>query len=302
MGWPANLPRLTDWHNNGISIQPNAAVAVMCSGAALILLSWGPRLAAAGLGVIVGLIGASTLLQYVAGLNLDFLNTLLMFDRTWGRVGVIYPGRMGPPGATCWTLIGIALVFVSIGTPETRRTAPLIALFTLVIAALSVTGYLYGVDTLYSLPYLTVIAFQTATFIAAVSAAIIAAVPECPPMRWLLDSGATGQVARRIVPFIVAAPLMLGWLRLRGEAAGLFETRFGVAILVLSLIVLLLSVLSWSLRTISQHEIALRESERRNVEILESITDGFVTLDRDWRFVFVNPEAARLMRRSRSER
>ena len=144
-----------------------------------------------GEGEIVGLIGAISLLQYIAGINLDFINTLLMFDRTWGRVGVIYPGLMGPPGATCWTLIGIALVFVSIGTPETRRTAPLIALFTLVIAALSVTGYLYGVDTLYSLPYLTVIAFQTATFIAAVSAAIIAAVPEYPPMRWLLDSGAT---------------------------------------------------------------------------------------------------------------
>ena len=47
MGWPANLPRLTDWDNDGISIQPNAAVAVICAGAALILLSWGRRLTAA---------------------------------------------------------------------------------------------------------------------------------------------------------------------------------------------------------------------------------------------------------------
>jgi hypothetical protein len=38
VGWAADIRRLTDWGNHGISIQPNATVAVALSGAALLLL------------------------------------------------------------------------------------------------------------------------------------------------------------------------------------------------------------------------------------------------------------------------
>src|SRR5207249_1893440 len=58
-------------------------------------------------------------------------------------------------------------------------------------------------------------------------------------------------------------------------------------------------LLAWSLVTLSRHEAALRQSERRLMDTLESITDGFVTLDADWRYVYVNEEAARLMQKSR---
>ncbi len=52
-------------------------------------------------------------------------------------------------------------------------------------------------------------------------------------------------------------------------------------------------------------ETAARTEEaraRREIEtILESITDGFIAVDRDWRFTFVNREAERLLRRPRGE-
>ncbi len=43
-----------------------------------------------------------------------------------------------------------------------------------------------------------------------------------------------------------------------------------------------------------QMEEALRESNRRVTNILESITDAFVALDREWRITYVNQETARL--------
>ena len=88
-GWVANLARLTDWDGDGISIQPNATVAAIGSGAALLLLGSGRRKAAAALGILVSLIGATALFQYVSGVDIPGLNTLLMFDRTFGRVGVV---------------------------------------------------------------------------------------------------------------------------------------------------------------------------------------------------------------------
>ena len=46
---------------------------------------------------------------------------------------------------------------------------------------------------------------------------------------------------------------------------------------------------------LKQAEEALRESHRRVTRILESITDAFFTVDKDWRFVYLNAEAERMI-------
>jgi PAS domain S-box-containing protein len=48
-------------------------------------------------------------------------------------------------------------------------------------------------------------------------------------------------------------------------------------------------------------EEALRRSEAEIFSILESITDGFFTLDREWRYIYVNPQAEVLLERSRED-
>jgi PAS domain S-box-containing protein len=48
-------------------------------------------------------------------------------------------------------------------------------------------------------------------------------------------------------------------------------------------------------------EEALRRSEAEIFSILESITDGFFALDREWRFTYVNSQAEVLLNRSRND-
>ena len=50
-----------------------------------------------------------------------------------------------------------------------------------------------------------------------------------------------------------------------------------------------------------RHEAALRESEGRHRAILESITDGFFAVSRDWRFTYVNPQGERILDRKPGE-
>jgi signal transduction histidine kinase len=282
-GWLLDVPLLTDWGGTGISIQPNATLAVAATGASLLALAAGHPRAAALLGALVAAIGVSALGQYLTGVNLERLNTLLMFDRSWGRVGVAFPGRMGPPGSLCWTLIGAALVLRAVrpAQPRVRRAVAAIALATLAVATLSITGYVFGTDRLYSLPYLTVIALQTATFIAAASLALLATVPERPPVRWLAEPGAAGTVARRALPFVVLVPFVLGWLSEQGLMQGWYDPQFRAALLVLVLVVLLLGLLSWTLDAIARHESAQRVSEQRlsaalaeRVEAERALRDG----------------------------
>jgi diguanylate cyclase (GGDEF)-like protein/PAS domain S-box-containing protein len=44
-----------------------------------------------------------------------------------------------------------------------------------------------------------------------------------------------------------------------------------------------------------------RTQDQRNAQILESITDAFYAVDRDWKFTYVNAQAARLLQRTAAE-
>jgi PAS domain S-box-containing protein len=277
-GWAVGLRMLTDWPGNGISVQPNATIAAMCASAGLVLAQLGWGWSARLLGFLTAAIGVSALFEYLSGIDLG-IDTLLMFDRTWGEGGTLSRGRMGPSGAFCWTLIGSGLVLLTLG-PRSRLVAPLVALTTLGIAGFSLVGYLYGASPLYSISSLTTIALQTATFIAALSMGLIAAIPERQPMRALVDRGAQGILVRRLLPFVLLMPIILGAVRLAGQHRGWYGLEFGTAALVLSVVTLLVIML-WRVATrVEANQILdaraqklVRESEERYRSLVSVITD-----------------------------
>jgi PAS domain S-box-containing protein len=65
-----------------------------------------------------------------------------------------------------------------------------------------------------------------------------------------------------------------------------------------------LSVAERQIRSMTEHNesrAALRDYARNMTGILENTTDGFLALDADWKFVYVNPKAASLLDCSRAE-
>jgi signal transduction histidine kinase len=275
LGWAADMPWLTDWDGDGISIQPNAALTVILASSSLLLLLRGFRRATFVTGAMVAGIAGATLFEYVTGLNLG-IDDVLMFGREWGRVGVLVPGRMGPPGTVSWLLIGSALVMASSRQERLRMVAPIPVLGSAFIASLSLIGYLYGASLLYTIPTLTVIAFQTSTFVLAISAAIVLTAEGHGPMRLLADRGPAGTLVRRILPGIIVLPVLLGFIRLVGEKAGLYDLAFGTAARTLAEIVLFSALLWWTARAVDRHSkahaqaeaaLSAREGELRDAEV-----------------------------------
>src|SRR4030095_9224927 len=222
-----DMPRLADWDGNGISIQPNATVAAVRAGTTLILLAFGQRWIAILCGLVVMAVCGTVLFQYLSGIDLH-IDTLLMFGHEWGREGVLFPGRMGPPGAISWTIIGLALVVAASSRRALLRgSVPLLASITVAISSLSLIGYFYGADTLYKIPTATIIALQTSTFILATSLGLMFAIPERGPTRLFMESGPAGVLVRRILPALIVVPVVLGFARLEGERAGLYDLAFG---------------------------------------------------------------------------
>lgn len=306
VGWAADLHRLIDWDGSGISMKANTAVAASAAGAALILAPYrAAHRYVQVLGAFVAAVGTLTLFQHVSGLSLG-IDTLL-FDEPAGAPATASPGRMGPPASISFALSGVALLLRSQGE-SARRTAVALALLVLAIATLALTGYLYGAVSMYTLPRITGIAMQTATMIAALGIGLVASLPEHDPALALREDSTAGVLARRLLPLVIFLPLIIGWLRLAGERAGLYDTAFGAAMRTVLEAILLASMLFWGVTAIRARERAralvadrLRESQKQLAHTLESITDALVTFDRHWCFTYVNTEAERLLGRSRQE-
>src|SRR5262245_206320 len=287
-GWVLDLPRLTDWINIGVSIQPNTTLAVIAAGAGLVLLARGRRRGAEVLGIVVTFIAGTALLEWLLRVDLG-IDAALLFGRTWGRGGVLFPGRMGPPGAVSWTLVGVSLMLAARGG-RGRAAVPSLAALTAGISLLSLIGYSYNSDVLYTLPRLTVIAFQTSTFVMACSLALALNVAEHAPMRWLTDPGPAGTVFRRAAPLLVFLPLVLGSLSLLGDRLGIYDIAFGTALRTVVEIGFLLGLLWWSAEAVArqvaltaEHERAARAVDQRLTALLGGMDDTFCTFDPDWR-------------------
>ena len=272
IGWYADVPRLADWLGTGISIQPNAAIAVVSAAIALLLFRFGFRRTAGVFGLFVALIGVTVLIEYAT--RIDFgTDALLVFDRSWGRAGVIAPGRMGPPGAISWTMLGVAMVFASFSSTRRwpRAAAPALALCAMSIASLTLLGYLYGVTALYTVPLVSIIALQTSTFILAISIGVTIAVPDRAPMRIVSDVSPEGALVRRMLPAVIIVPIGLGLLRLWGEQGGLYDLAQGTAARTMAEIALLSALLWWAAATITKQAEARRQAE---IQLVESLREA----------------------------
>jgi len=277
LGWALGMPALITWNASGITIKFNTAVCAALAGAALLALMTGrlPRVTRA-LGVLVALVGALTLLEHLTGVNLG-IDTLL-FDEPAGALATTAPGRMGPPAATSFSLLGAGIVLAAARGARARRVASALALLPIVLAGLAIVGYLYGASQLFAVARFTGIAFQTATMIAALGVALLAAVPEHGLAAALRRDDPGGVMLRSLLAPMIVLSLTLGTLRLAGERAGLYDRAFGTALRTVVEIALLIGLGWWTAARVSRHarqaraaQEALREANQRKDEFLATL-------------------------------
>lgn len=299
-GWVFGVDRLRDPLLTGIEIKANTAIIVMLAGISLVLLSLPQRftIIVRTLGCAVFAIAFLTLLQHLTGLNFG-IDTLLFNDPP-GGIGNSLPGRMGMPASTSLSCIGIAIVFSTLG-PKWRKVAGNLGIISLSIASLSLVGYLFGANQLYSIAVYTGIALQTALFVAILGIGIAAEVPEAGLVSVLIRDDAGGLMFRRLLVPVILISLLFGSLRVAGQNAGLFDTEFGTALRTLSEIIILIALLWWNARDIGRRDAQAREladaaaqGEKNLGLVLKALTDSFMTVDQEFRFTYLNDAAVKL--------
>jgi signal transduction histidine kinase/ActR/RegA family two-component response regulator len=269
-GWPFNIPRLTDWFNDGVSIQPNTAILIAIAGAAVLLLPTGYRWITLTLGGFVAFAGTANLLQYIVGADFGF-NDELLFGRSWGQNTTVSPGRFGPPASISFILVGISLVLLSLRERRPRRYVPSMALMVVLLMMFSLFGYLFGARNFYAIPWLSAIALPTSTMLLALAVSLVVSVPERQPMLLLCEHSSAGAMARTVLPILLVMIPSVTWFRGKGYELALFDLGTGralsAAVLVLGVVVLMWIALL-ALRRREQRE---READRRKDEFLATL-------------------------------
>lgn len=266
-GWVFNIPRLTDWFNDGISMQPNTAILIASAGAAVFFLKYGCTKLTWGLSGFVAIGGLLNLLQYVSNIDLGF-NHQLLFGRTWGSGATMAPGRFGPPASISFLLIGTALVLLRSDKDVLLRYVPGIALIVVLFMTFSLLGYLFDARNFYAIPGFSAISLPTATVLMALALALIINVPQHQPMVLLCERSSAGTMARTVLPILITMTPLLVWLRVKGYNLGLFDVgtsrALGAAMQMLGVVALM-----WvALMALRRREHREREADRRKDEFL----------------------------------
>ncbi|HAP67480.1 MAG TPA: hypothetical protein DCQ99_06780 [Nitrospinae bacterium] len=190
---------------------------------------------------IVLIIGIITLSEYILKLNLG-IDELLFKDIKTPETS--YPGRMSPQTALNFILLGISLLLLDFKFKKFYPSHFLI-LLTGFVAFLSITGAVYSIPSLYSISYYTGMALPTATGFLIISIGIFSARPDYGIMSIISSDSSGGYISRRLIPVSIILPFILGFLRLEGQRGGLYGIEFGVALLVISNILIFATLILW---------------------------------------------------------
>ncbi|MBI3725766.1 hypothetical protein HY251_17705 [bacterium] len=246
VGWALDIGALKSVLPGPVSMKPNTALAFIFASLALRLLLAAPdrrrgKLALAFAASECG-IALLSLSEYAFGWNLGIDE--LIFRDPVGRLGISGPGRMAPATALGHLLLGSALVLAAARRGE--RAARFLAAFAALVALVPLVGYLYGLHQTAGLASATEgVAVHTAVLFLVLSIGLLLSGEENGLVEILTSERAAGVVARRIAPIAILMPLFLGWIRLLGERAHLYDTAFGASLVVAS-DVLVLGLLIWT--------------------------------------------------------
>jgi len=271
VGWVFGVPRLTNLFPVSATMKMNTAVSLLlCSTAMILRLAHRRRRtmgrladAAAAAALLIGLL---TMAEYVSGRSFG-IDQLLVHDPAIPPHG--HMGRMSIATA-------LSVMLVSGGVLLLDRMTRLSQSFVIsgaAIALLGLVGYLYSVKAIHSVTAFSSMAITTAFALCLISVAHLTARPRRCLHHLLVSSNTAGRLARRLLPATVIVPLVVGWLRLKGQQAGWYETEFGLALYAVCNIVILGGIVWWNTLLLNRAQTDHRrlEADRNAVLIREQV-------------------------------
>ncbi len=248
VGWAVRLELLTSLGPGRVPMPANTAAGLTLSGLALLIapldVRWA-RPARWALGGAVLALGAATLA-----------------DHAIGGASTPWPGRPSAIAAVNFVLVGAALLLLDSGSGWRVRPSEALSLAMGFLAFVALEGYVFGRESLYSVPAFSTVALHTVLAFVALSIGVFVIRPQSGLMASITADGIGGATLRRLLPISLIVPLVIGWGRLQGERAGYFDAITGLALVVTSMAACLMLLAFVSIAPLASVEARTRAAEQ----------------------------------------
>ena len=304
-GWILRVPSLTTWGTAQVTMVANTGACFVLLGVSLWLLrkkdnqsfAWARKLAAKTAAAIVGMVGLLSLAEHLSRLDLGIDQFLLAVPRAL-QTGTVRPGLMSPITAGAFLLLGLALLGIDRRTRRGWWPAQFLSLAagggaTFGVLSFAFDPHIYAAHLSLALP--------TAVTLAVFSLGLVCARTEWGLGALLRSRTLGGSLARRLLP-AAFIPMLVGWIRWRITAAGLYSEWSTVVLAALTTLFLLAGLIAWAAEAVYGNDVerrkveeALHESQERFRRLLDGVKDyAIYMLDPEGHVVSWNEGAARL--------
>lgn len=285
LGWQIDAAALRSVLPGLISMQPPTAVAFVLLAAAIC----GRKSQTLGL-VACGLVFAAASLsvaEYVTG-STNLIDSLIYRNAVLHQAAMPrFPGRMAEGTAVAFLLLSSAVGLQRVAGSRIPAAAHVaLSACPLAIGAISLLGYFLEVPRVRGLLGYTDIALPTALGLVTLATAVLMLRPDIAWLRLLASRGASGRLARRMLPAILLLTPSLAWVTLRATHSGLITVELRLVLItlgtVLGLTLLALETGRRMATTEAQLDVQrqhLRASEARLQELVTTAHEAIVTSD-----------------------
>ncbi len=249
---PASLP-----------MAPLSAACIVLAGFALIVAQrntppfvWVTRFFA----LLVGLASLAVIVEYAFGVRtlLDAAVLSLFGENVQGHD----TRHMGVNTAVAFIFVVLGLFLLASDRRARKMNSQVCATLALIIAFVAVVGHMFGVKDFYSFQLLSGMSLSTAITLTLLGAGVLFSQLDRGVPALIVDDGAAGFVARRLLPGVMFVPFIITMLRVAGEERGMFGQRLGASLGSVANMVTFLLLIAWSARV-------LRETDRKRADLFQ---------------------------------
>ncbi len=277
-GWALHIQIVKSILPGQVAVKANTAVCFILTGFALWVLRKGQpafhwRVAARTAAAIIGIVGLVSLLEFLLGWDAG-IDQVLFKAGVEDIPGSVRPGLMSPITGLDFLLLGPALILLDIPGKLARWLTQLLPSAVIVASLFGVLDFV--LDPAASHTFISPI---TALLFFLLGFALIFARTQNGLGALAASPGMGGASARRLVPVAILAPLLISWLRWKGQTAGLYSDWMGGALMTVFTALLLAIVAVWTGFAIDRSDRERRQGEEtinRLAAIVTSSNDAII--------------------------
>jgi Signal transduction histidine kinase len=261
LAWAAGNEELTTLIPASLPVSPLSGVCMILSGIALVVAQktsqafvWVLRI----LAVIIALINLGVLVEYAMGVStpLDALVLLVLKSSAAGHT----TRHMGVNAAVAFVFLAQGMIFLPGDRKEHKLKSQVCATLALLVAFVALIGHMFGVVDFYRFKLLSGMALLTAITLTLLGTGLLFSQLDRGVPALIVDDGAAGFVARRLLPGVVVIPFILAMLRVAGEERGMFGRSLGASLGSVANMLAFLLLIAWSARV-------LRETDSKRADL-----------------------------------